>query len=225
MASPRTSAMRADCPAARTFRRPSDSIAAAKSTPSTRAAARPSRATSAVPVQTSRSVSRPVSCSERMARARQRRSIPALRTRFSRSYRGAIASNMPAMRSGALSGAVWLITSTAAKAQRTQRPQTSALDATPRSGAQDRWELRTNDQPDTHIQSFVQSSHRSCERPAPQAVRVEPYLFVIFVPSWLTQIQRDRSHREVDDADVAVQVKRLLHLRQIVCTHKRLLIH
>ena len=93
---------------------PRASIAPAKSTPRTRAAVprvalaprRASSATSAVPVQTSTSVSRPVSFSDAIIASRQRRSMPALRRWFSRSYRGAIASNIPAMRSGVLSGAL-----------------------------------------------------------------------------------------------------------------------
>ena len=60
-------------------------------------------ATSAVPVQTSTTDSRPVSWSDRIACLRQRRSMPALSRRFSRSYRAAIASNMAATRVGRLS--------------------------------------------------------------------------------------------------------------------------
>jgi len=60
-------------------------IAAAKSMPTIRLAPCAASAMSAVPVQTSINVSRPVSCRVRMARIRHRRSMPALSRWFSRS--------------------------------------------------------------------------------------------------------------------------------------------
>ena len=105
-ASPRTSATRSASPARAIFPRPTRSIAPAKSTPTTRAAAGRARiaaiARSAVPVQRSSTRSRPVSASDRIARLRHRVSMPALSRWFRKSYRAAIASNIPAMRAGDL---------------------------------------------------------------------------------------------------------------------------
>src|SRR5215203_5624995 len=86
------------------------SIAAEKSTPTTRfARCGPlvaASARSAVPVQRSRTISRPLNCNTSTARRRHRLSSPALSRWFSRSYRPAIASNMPEMRAASFAGAL-----------------------------------------------------------------------------------------------------------------------
>ena len=93
-------ATRSARPASNTFRRPKSIMAPLKSTPAMRAPGycrAASSAISAVPVQTSSSRPSGGRRAARTASRRQTRSRPALSSRLSMSYRGAIAENIRSM--------------------------------------------------------------------------------------------------------------------------------